>query len=675
MLRPTKHSHPDRTVINVSLLLLKHLKLRRLEDYDRLRRYAGKAVSGGDVLFLPALNFLYLMGLIIVLRPTRLNTWGPMKLSRFYSNQPDLFEPIEFVPGLNVIMAEIRLPENRKKDTHNLGKTTLARMLDFGFLSSRDSKFFLFKHIDIFSNLIFFLEVELVDASFVTVRRSVEEASKISFKKHAAGHQDFSELPASEWDHLDMPFERAREMLDALLDWRALKPWSYRKGLGYLLRSQDDFRDVFHLRKFAAAHSDWKPFLAHILGFNAHLIALHYEKEEELARKQATAQTVKNELGGSIEDISKIEGILLLKQQEAEKKQKLLDAFDFRAQDKDRTKQLVDEIDERIASLNAERYSLNQNKKKILASLGEDQVLFNPEEAQRLFEEAGVLFQGQIKKDFQQLIAFNRAITDERRGYLQEERAEVEAELKRVNAELSLLGKRRSDALSFLSSTDVFNKYKQVSYEMVTLRADIASLERQRGFLHRLQELRADIRALTEERGHLQTQIEADVEQQNSDKASLFSRIRLFFNEIVEDVIDRKALLSVAPNQLGHLEFKAEILDESGNATSADLGHTYRKLLCVAFDMAVLRAHLDDKFPRFVYHDGVFESLDDRKKENLLAVIRDYAGLGIQPVITLIDSDLPARGEESGPIFELTEIVLTLHDEGEQGRLFKMRSW
>ena len=84
--------------------------------------------------------------------------------------------------------------------------------------------------------------------------------------------------------------------------------------------------------------------------------------------------------------------------------------------------------------------------------------------------------------------------------------------------------------------------------------------------------------------------------------------------------------------------FKAEILDESGNATSADLGHTYRKLLCIAFDMAVLRAHLDDKFPRFVYHDGVFESLDDRKKKNLLSTIREYAEFGIQPVITLIDT-------------------------------------
>jgi uncharacterized protein YydD (DUF2326 family) len=598
-----------------------------------------------------------------------------MKLSRLYSNQPERFEPVDFVSSLNVVVAEIRLPENRDKDTHNLGKTTLGRLLDFAFLAKRDSKFFLFKHIDLFKDFVFFLEVELVDGSYLTIRRGVEEATKVSFKKHQASHQDFTTLPASGWDHLDMPFDRAKELLDGLLDWRMLKPWSYRKGLGYLLRSQDDFRDVFHLRKFASTHADWKPFLAHILGFDAQLITLHYKKEDELAKKQSKAQTIKNELGGSIEDISKIEGILLLKQKEAEKKQKLLDAFDFRAQDKDQTKQLVDDIDERIAVLNSERYSLNQNRKKILASLEEDQILFNPDEAQRLFEEAGVLFQGQIKKDFQQLIAFNRAITDERRVYLQEDRAEIESELKRVNAELNSLGKRRSDTLSFLSETDVFSKYKQVSDEMVTLRADIASLERQRGFLHRLQELRADIRGLDEERGNLQTQIEANVEKQNSDKTSLFSAIRLFFSEVVEDVVDRKALLSVSPNQNGHLEFRAEILDESGNATSADMGHTYRKLLCIAFDMAVLRAHLDDQFPRFVYHDGVFESLDDRKKENLLTVIRQYSELGIQPIITLIDSDLPARTEGENSVFDESEIVLRLHDESDQGRLFKMNTW
>jgi len=597
-----------------------------------------------------------------------------MKLSRIYSNNPDVFEPVEFVPGLNVVMAEIRLPENRNRDTHNLGKTTLGRLLDFGFLSKRDPKFFLFKHFEQFQQFVFFLEIELGDASFVTVRRKVEEATRICFKKHEARHQDFSELPLSQWDHDDVPFDRARELLDGLLDWRNLKPWPFRKGLGYLLRAQDDFRDVFHLRKFAAAHADWKPFLAHVLGFNSELIALHYKKEEELSGKEATAQTIKKELGGSIEDISKIEGILLLKQKEAEKKQKLLDAFDFRTQDKNHTKQVVDDVDERIAALNAERYSLNQSRKKILASLEEDQILFHPSEAQRLFKEAGVLFDGQIKRDFEQLIAFNRAITEERRGYLQEERAEVETKLTSINTELNTLGKKRSDMLAFLSDTDIFGKYKQVSSDMVMLRADMTALERQRDFLHRLQELRTDIRALTEERGHLQAQIESDVEKQNSDQESLFSAIRLFFSEIVEEVIDRKALLSVSPNQAGHLEFRAEILDESGNATSADLGHTYRKLLCIAFDLAVLRAHLGHKFPRFVYHDGVFESLDDRKKESLLGVIRRYADLGLQPIITLIDSDLPVRPNTQS-LFEANEIVLKLHDEGVQGRLFKMTTW
>ncbi|MDR0665189.1 MAG: DUF2326 domain-containing protein [Helicobacteraceae bacterium] len=598
-----------------------------------------------------------------------------MKLSKLYSNKSDTFAPVDFVSGLNVVAAEIRLPENRNKDTHNLGKTTLGRLIDFSFLSVKDPQFFLFKHFDLFRELVFFLEIELKDGSFVTIRRSVEEATKIAFKQHEAGHQDLSALSLTEWDHRDVAFERARKLLDGLLDWRALKPWSYRKMLGYLLRSQEDFQEVFQLQKFASKHADWKPFLAHLLGFDAKLITDYYAKEQELSRKRETEQTIKNELGGSVEDISKIEGILLLKRKDAEKKQELLDAFDFRVQDKDYAKQVVYEVDERIAALNAEHYSLSHNRNKARASLQEDQILFNPDEAQRLFSEVGVLFQGQIKKDFQQLIAFNRAITDERRCYLQEELKEIEEELKQVNAKLNTLGKQRSEMLSFLSETDVFSKYKQLSDKIVVLRADIASLERRQGYLHRLQKLRAQIRSLTEERDRLRDQIEADVERQNSDQQSLFSTIRVFFSEIVEEVIDRKALLSVAPNHAGHLELKAEILDGLGNATSADLGHTYRKLLCIAFDMAVLRARLHERFPRFVYHDGALESLDDRKKENLLMVVRRYAELGLQPVITLIDSDLPARTENDGAVFGSDEIILTLHDENEHGRLFRMQAW
>lgn len=604
-----------------------------------------------------------------------MSTWGRMKLSKLYTNKPDVFEPLFFTPGLNVVMAEIRLPENRRKDTHNLGKTTLGQVLNFCLLSTRDSNFFLFKHFNLFKDFVFFLEIELLNSKFVTVKRGVEEASKISFKKHDTGNRDFGSLTDDEWDHFSLPFERAKSLLDGLLNLTSMKPWSFRKGLGYLLRSQDDFSDVFQLRKFQSVHSDWKPYLAHILGFNSDLVESYYQKEYKLADRQAHETTIKGELGGSIEDISKIEGILLLKQNEAEKKQTLLDQFDFRSHDKERTKRLVDELDEQIGRLNTERYSLTHRKKRIASAFDEQQILFDPDAVDSLFREAGVFFAGQIKKDFQQLIAFNKAITEERHGYLLEERAEVEAELKKINRELNSLGKRRSEMLSFVSGTNVFSKYKSVSDELIALKADITSLERKRAVLHRLQELRKDIRTLTDEKQILQTQIEEDVEKQHSDSTSVFSKIRIYFNDIVEEVIDRKALLKVYPNQEGHLEFKVDILDESGNATSAGMGHTYKKLLCIAFDLAVLRAHLDEEYPRFVYHDGVFESLDDRKKENLLVVLHKYVDLGLQHIITLIDSDLPARTKDSPPVFGQNEIILVLHDEGETGRLFKMKPW
>lgn len=63
MLRPSKHAHPDLTVINLATILLKHLKERRLEEYDKLLKFARKKVRGGDAIYLPSLSLLYILGL------------------------------------------------------------------------------------------------------------------------------------------------------------------------------------------------------------------------------------------------------------------------------------------------------------------------------------------------------------------------------------------------------------------------------------------------------------------------------------------------------------------------------------------------------------------------------------------------------------------------------------
>lgn len=65
MLRPTKHSHPDQTVIHATYLILKKVKASRVVDYEQLFTWICRKIpKGGDLLFVPALNLLFLLGLI-----------------------------------------------------------------------------------------------------------------------------------------------------------------------------------------------------------------------------------------------------------------------------------------------------------------------------------------------------------------------------------------------------------------------------------------------------------------------------------------------------------------------------------------------------------------------------------------------------------------------------------
>ena len=64
-----KHRIEDRRIEGViagivALLMLTRVRALRLCDYDALLAFVRKNIVGGDVLFLPSLNFLFLLGLI-----------------------------------------------------------------------------------------------------------------------------------------------------------------------------------------------------------------------------------------------------------------------------------------------------------------------------------------------------------------------------------------------------------------------------------------------------------------------------------------------------------------------------------------------------------------------------------------------------------------------------------
>jgi hypothetical protein len=63
MLTPRKHLDLDVSVLRVSALLLRELSKKGVVEFERLRQLALRRTGpNGDLAFLPALNFLFLMG-------------------------------------------------------------------------------------------------------------------------------------------------------------------------------------------------------------------------------------------------------------------------------------------------------------------------------------------------------------------------------------------------------------------------------------------------------------------------------------------------------------------------------------------------------------------------------------------------------------------------------------
>ena len=597
-----------------------------------------------------------------------------MRVRRLYSNEDTVFEPIVFNRGLSAVVAEIRRPSNRMLDTHNLGKSTVGQLLDYCLLKGKNRNFFLFRE-DVFADFSFFLELELSSGQFLTIGRPVSPGTRVWIKRSRTSIEriDLMEDPA--WDHEAVAFETAKALFNGIVDIQSLKPYPFRKLVGYLIRSQRDYLDVFQLGKFSGKHQDWKPFVALLLGLDGPMVRVLYDKREVLATAEGHLRAVLTEWGSEAQDSSTLDGLIAVKRRNLEAKAAVLQSFNFREEDARVATSLVEGIDSEITSLNEEAYGLLQLERRLAQSLVGEQILFRPDRAERLFREADVELGTQVKRSFNQLLAFNRAITAERHELLKTQLDEVRERLGQVRIELAQLNRRRAEQLAFLRGSDALAKFVDLSNEVSELRAELVLLDGRREAASRVAELRRETRALQEEHGQLVSSVESAIESVSKNEDSRFARLRQFFGEIIFDVLGQNAILALHMNQQGGLEFTAEFVGDGGTATSGDRGTSYKKLMCVAFDLAMLRTFLDQPFPRFVYHDGALEQLEPRKRDKLLQVFREYAALGLQPVISVLDSELPAPVGSSHTTLSEAEVVVTLHDEGADGRLFKMPSW
>ena len=393
----------------------------------------------------------------------------------------------------------------------------------------------------------------------------------------------------------------------------------------------------------------WKPYLARILGFNDNLLIEKYKADTERSGWKSEQSQIEAETNLKPKDFDKLRASLDAKQAEVDRKVDALDAFDFHGQEIEMTRSLADSVEAEVAENNNDL-----------------------DEVKRIFEESKITFPQQLAKDYDDLVNFNQRILSERQAMLREKAVELRKEIDDLEKQNAALSKRRQDILGVLGGTDSLKKFKDLQKELDEDRAGLELLQEKSRQLEALIAAQKKLREAKERVETLTGAIEDEIRSSNQ----RYRNIQQTFTKIISTILHRTAVIFVATNDNGNMEFRAEFSDSNDLQTDEDRGTTFRKMLCIAFDLSVLISYSNEQFFHFVYHDGALENLQEKLKLALLKVIRDTCDKhGIQYIFSCLSEDLPTidRANELCPTDD--EIILKLHDGGEAGRLFKMKSF
>lgn len=596
-----------------------------------------------------------------------------MKLSSLYSNK-DNFKRIDFNDGVNIIIGRINNPEIRNTNTHNLGKSLIVKLVDFLLLKDKISKDFFLKKNAVFENYIFFLELKLNDGRFVTIKRSVKKSMYVSIKIHTEGKRNF--IDTSEWDYKDIPVGETKKapkavtIIQNLLNFDVLNDEQYRKFITYFMREQGDYNNPFLLGKYnKGKDSEWKPMLFELLGYNGKLLREIFditEVIETLEKEIKEIETYSRVKDGDIDAQQNIKKLCEDKVKELELQAK---NFDFYLSDANISKELIEDIEKQVSTLNSKLYKVKNELARINEELSLN-VAYDYNAVFALFQEVKLIFPETLKKSFEELVEFNKKITTERYEKLNDLQIKKNAEAVSIDAQLSKLNLQRIDALKKLQEVETFQKYNDAQSSINIWRKRVFEAEQK---IEAIQELRKKENNVENEKikfNTLRFEI-ANLIERATEKAT---QIRDLFTQYVKRIINQTATLSLElpqKKESGNIKFNIITLGADGKETQAGGGFTYKKEICACMDLAILKSYSDKSFCRFVIHDGCVDSEDHRCAIGYLELIKELAEDGLQCIVTMIDSVVPMKSDGKKYSLNDNEVVLELNDNADgSGKLF-----
>jgi len=347
-----------------------------------------------------------------------------------------------------------------------------------------------------------------------------------------------------------------------------------------------------------------------------------------------------------------------------------LQEFSFHEMEMEVSDDLVKTVDTGLSEAERKIYYLKRDLQAAAQGMAKP-LEFNLKDILATYEECVLALPELLVKSYEELIEFNRKLASERNKYLKQRIRSLESALEKETKLHSDLSTRRQRYLEIFKNRESLGRFKKLQMELVRFEENLNGLRQQ---LVRVQEM-SDLQEKSNEARRESERLAGLLRKEIQSPGSRYTLIRDRFQDITDEFLHVPAVLYVKQNTEGNLEFHVAVkkpgaLDEF--SSEAD-GTTFKKLLCMAFDLAILAEYADSRFYHFIYHDGALEGEDDRKKFALLKLVdRLCSECGIQYIMSAIQHELPRLADGSPFEFSPEVIVRELHDEGDRGRLFRM---
>lgn len=580
------------------------------------------------------------------------------------SNNPN-FKSVSFHSGYNVILAErTRSDKLEDKQTRNgAGKTTLIEIIHF-CLGSKVSSNSIFKNEKL-KGWSFSLELDISNKIY-TVERYVDYPNKIYIDGNVSRLSFDCKYDKKARRNYVAPSTFNKVMLEefyGIVTTDASQEYlpSFRELISYTIRRNvDGYRSAFEFfsRQKASSVQICNAFFLNLsMEYAGEFQSLKEKKKGIDNYKNATKSGV---IGPFSLNIGELSTEVFTRQKDVDTFKEQLDAFQIHPQYEDISNE-ANALTDEIHSLTNTLILRQQLLERYEASYAEDDPQLPINDIEKIYVEAGILFQDSVIKPLSEVIEFHKTIVSNRKEYLRNEITSLRKDISDINNRIIALSEKRSEKMKILETHGALAEYVLI------------------------QDRYAEAKQLLEDakkRLESAEYIEDSKSRLKIENQELLIKSRQDYNERIQK---REQAISLFKTNTEYLYPEAGTLTidlkETGYSFGVDIksarsqGVNYMKVFCYDMVLAELGSERS-QYPDFLIHDStIFDGVDERQVARALMLAHSKCEeLGCQ-YICLINSDMIPYQEfddEFASIFN-DNITLKISDEQENGGLLGIR--